>query len=286
MRKYLVHIIISVLFANIASAQLRKTPQNLPRYDFKKMHFGFTLGINSLDFKIQHNPEVMYQDSLYILQSNNQKGFNLGIVSNFRLGQYTDFRFIPALVFGERHLIYSFADSLNTIHPIKKKVESTILDFPLYIKYKSERYNNFRSYVLLGIKYSIDIASQKNIVEEDEVIIKLGREFLHLETNATNIFMIKDNKVYTPFPKSCLPGITRQIVIDICKNNKIHIEERNISVTEMYNADEVFTTGTMGELSRVDSIDRRCIENNGNLLQKLEILFRELTKTKGERLPF
>lgn len=106
------------------------------------------------------------------------------------------------------------------------------------------------------------------------------------ETNATNIFMIKDNKVYTPFPKACLPGITRQTVIDICKNNKIYIEERDISVTEMYNADEVFTTGTMGELSRVDSIDKRNIENKGELLQKLEFLFRELTQTKGERLPF
>ena len=98
--------------------------------------------------------------------------------------------------------------------------------------------------------------------------------------------MIKDNKVYTPFPKSCLPGITRQTVIDICKNNKIHIEERNISVTEMYNADEIFTTGTMGELTRVDSNDKRNIENKGELLHKLEFLFRELTKSKGERLPF
>ena len=106
------------------------------------------------------------------------------------------------------------------------------------------------------------------------------------ETNATNIFMIKNNKVYTPFPKACLPGITRQTVIDICKNNNIYIEERDISVTEMYNADEVFTTGTMGELSRVDSIDKRNIENKGELLQKLEFLFRELTQTKGERLPF
>ena len=174
MKKYLVHIIVCVLFANIASAQLRQTPKNLPKYDFKKMHFGFTLGINSLDFRIKHNPEVMYQDSLYVLHSNNQKGFNLGIVSNFRLGRYTDFRFVPALVFGERHLIYSFADSLNTIQSKKKKVESTLLDFPMYFKYKSERYNNFRSYVLIGIKYSIDIASQKNIVEEDEVIIKLN----------------------------------------------------------------------------------------------------------------
>ena len=106
------------------------------------------------------------------------------------------------------------------------------------------------------------------------------------ETNATNVFMIKNNKVFTPFPKACLPGITRQTVIDLCKDNSIYIEERDISVTEMYNADEVFTTGTMGELSRVDSIDKRKIENKGDVLKKLQTLFRELTQTKGEALPF
>ena len=174
MKKYFSLIIIKFIISNIAIAQLHPQPKNLPKYDFKKIHFGFTLGINSLDFKIKNNPKIIYQDSLYVLHSNNQKGFNLGIVSNFRLGKYTDFRFVPALVFGERHLIYSFADSINNIEVEKKKVESTLLDFPLYIKYKSQRYNNFRSYVLFGIKYSLDIASQKDIINEDEVIIKLN----------------------------------------------------------------------------------------------------------------
>ena len=174
MKKYLSLIIFKFVFTNIAIAQLHPQPKNLPRYDFKKMHFGFTLGINSLDFKIKNNPKIIYQDSLYVLHSNNQKGFNLGIVSNFRLGKYTDLRFVPALVFGERHLFYSFADSINNIEIEKKKVESTLLDFPIYVKYKSQRYNNFRSYVLFGIKYSLDIASQKDIINEDEVIIKLN----------------------------------------------------------------------------------------------------------------
>ena len=174
MKKYLFLIIFKFVITNIVIAQLHPQPKNLPRYDFKKMHFGFTLGINSLDFKIKNNPKIIYQDSLYVLHSNNQKGFNLGIVSNFRLGKYTDLRFVPALVFGERHLLYSFADSINNIEIEKKKVESTLLDFPIYIKYKSQRYNNFRSYVLFGIKYSLDIASQKDIINEDEVIIKLN----------------------------------------------------------------------------------------------------------------
>ena len=62
------------------------------------------------------------------------------------------------------------------------------------------------------------------------------------ETNATNIFMIKNNEVYTPFADACLPGITRGLIIQICKVNNIPIFEKNLSVTELYNADQVFTT--------------------------------------------
>ena len=106
------------------------------------------------------------------------------------------------------------------------------------------------------------------------------------ETNATNIFMIKNGLVITPFPKACLPGITRSLIIEICKNNNIPIVEQDISVTELYNADEVFTTGTMGELARVNEIDNRKIENKGGVLMQLQSLFRKLTEVEGEKLPF
>ncbi len=174
MKKIISYLILIFLCNQTVYAQLHPGQKNLSRYDNKKMHFGFTLGINSLDFNIQYNPDVIFQDSLYVLHSNNQKGFNLGIVSNFRLGDYTDFRFVPALVFGERHLVYSFSDSNNIITNEKKAIESTLLDFPFYLKYKSERYNNFRSYVLVGVKYSLDIASQKDITDEGNVVLKLN----------------------------------------------------------------------------------------------------------------
>ena len=106
------------------------------------------------------------------------------------------------------------------------------------------------------------------------------------ETNATNIFMIKNGKVYTPFPKACLPGITRGIIIDLCAKNNIQIIEKDISVTELYNADQVFTTGTMGELAKVIEIDKRSINDKGDLLLKLQVLFSELTKNEGVNLPF
>lgn len=81
------------------------------------------------------------------------------------------------------------------------------------------------------------------------------------ELNGTNIFMVKKNEVYTPFADACLHGITREVVIEICEQNKIPVHEKNISLTELYNADEVFCTGTMGEITPVTHIDGRRIEN-------------------------
>ena len=104
------------------------------------------------------------------------------------------------------------------------------------------------------------------------------------ETNATNIFMIKNGAVLTPFADACLPGITRGLIIKICRENKIPIFEKNISVTEFYNADQVFTTGTMGELAQVIEIDKRQINNTGRLLNTINSYFRVLTETTGEKI--
>ena len=104
------------------------------------------------------------------------------------------------------------------------------------------------------------------------------------ETNATNIFMIKNGTVFTPFADACLPGITRGLIIKICRENKIPIFEKNISVTEFYNADQVFTTGTMGELAQVIEIDKRQINNTGRLLNTINSYFKVLTETTGEKI--
>ncbi|MDZ7716407.1 MAG: aminotransferase class IV [Balneolaceae bacterium] len=108
------------------------------------------------------------------------------------------------------------------------------------------------------------------------------------EVNATNIFFVSDGKVFTPFADSCLPGITRGIVIDLCKEHGIPVAEKRLSMTEMYTADECFTTGTMGELVHVKEIDGRSIGTRGKgpVTEKLSNLHKELTEKTGEPLPF
>ena len=185
MKKIFRNIILFLIICSseVAFAQKFKKPQNLPRYDLQKLHFGFTIGINSLDFIMNKNLNYVGTDSLVNVYSNNQYGFNLGIVSNLRLGKFTDLRFIPTLVFGERILDYNF--KLNNINENvmteSKRIESTLLDFPFNLKYKSERYNNIRTFIITGVKYSLDIASQDKIDDEGEELVKLKKHDIMAE---------------------------------------------------------------------------------------------------------
>lgn len=103
------------------------------------------------------------------------------------------------------------------------------------------------------------------------------------ETNATHIFIVHNGVLITSKTGSCPEGITRQTVLDICKDNAIPYEVSDISLTAVYRADEVFCTGTMGELASVVELDGRRIGHGeiGTVTQHLSALFRELTATEG-----
>jgi branched-subunit amino acid aminotransferase/4-amino-4-deoxychorismate lyase len=91
--------------------------------------------------------------------------------------------------------------------------------------------------------------------------IMLDLEGYVSETNATNIFMVDNGILLTPHADHCLPGITRETVIVLAKELGIPCEVRRVSLSEFHAADEVFTTGTMGELTPVTNIDGRVIGN-------------------------
>lgn len=107
------------------------------------------------------------------------------------------------------------------------------------------------------------------------------------ETNATNIFFVNNGAIKTPFADSCLPGITRKNVINIAKANQIEIEEKRISIAEMYISDEVFVTGTMGEISPVLNIDGRIIGSGkkGEVTDRILALYRDKAKNEGVIIP-
>ncbi|MCB0567814.1 MAG: aminotransferase class IV [Phaeodactylibacter sp.] len=118
--------------------------------------------------------------------------------------------------------------------------------------------------------------------------ILLDKDGYVSEANGVNLFCIYKNTVFTPHADSCLPGITRALVLELCREQGIPTQEKNLSVTEFYIADEVFTTGTMGELTKVSEIDGRKIVNKSGVstLEKIQGYFKAQTETGGTLLPF
>jgi branched-chain amino acid aminotransferase len=128
---------------------------------------------------------------------------------------------------------------------------------------------------------------QANVAGKDAALMLDAYGFV-AELNGTNLFMVKNNTLFTPHADACLHGITRGLIIEIAKDNNIPVVERNLSLTEFYAADEVFCTGTMGELTPVIEIDGRMIENQGNsnLLSSLQELFTARIPEFSEPLSF
>lgn len=160
----------------------RLRPENLPKYDLAPYHFGFILGVNQMFFVVKTVKDFDKQDSIFTVVSEPEMGFNIGIVSNLRLADHWDLRFIPTLSFGERSMIFTRAINDTVFFDTQKKVESTYIDFPFEIKFKSKRLHNSRAYLLAGFKYSIDLASQAKKKEVDEEVrIKLKKNDYALE---------------------------------------------------------------------------------------------------------
>lgn len=126
---------------------------------------------------------------------------------------------------------------------------------------------------------------EANYCHADDAIMLDNLGFV-AETNACNIFMVKNGVLLTPAADACLTGITRQRVIDIAKELDIEVIERNISISEFYNADEVFTTGTMGELTPVFEIDGRIIENKegSDIRKQLYAAYKEKIEDEAEEV--
>ena len=126
---------------------------------------------------------------------------------------------------------------------------------------------------------------EANAAGADDAIMLDQQGFL-AETNATHVFMVVRGVVETSRLVACPEGITRETVLEICRAHAISHTERDISMTEVYRADEVFCTGTMGELAAVTKVDGRTIGDGavGPVTTRLSGLYQERTATEGHKL--
>ncbi|QDV90951.1 Branched-chain-amino-acid aminotransferase [Phycisphaerae bacterium RAS2] len=124
---------------------------------------------------------------------------------------------------------------------------------------------------------------EANAAGADDALMLDTRGFI-AETNATHVFIVERGVVRTSRLVACPEGITRAVVLGMCRRSGIPHAEADLSLTELYRADECFCTGTMGELAPVVKVDGRVIGGGraGEMTTRLSNCFRELTETEGE----
>lgn len=190
MKKTLLSLLL-VVAGFWALAQKQKV-NYLTTFDDKLFHFGFSIGINALDFNVvNYNPigenpdfvdpsngvgagEYIRSDVAEVIP-----GFTVGIISSMRLTKDLNLRFLPGLSFGERRLTYNTPvyDINNYDAGQYYSIKSTFLDFPVLIKYKARRINNDRPYIIFGTAYRQDIS---RTAKEDLVKLKSGGFYAEL----------------------------------------------------------------------------------------------------------
>ncbi len=151
--------------------------ENLPNFDLRRFHFGFLLSYNTADFYMKLKPNAPFADSLLVLDHVKQPGFNLGIVASLNMTENLSLRFLPTLAFEDRILKYSFRKANGKVANFQKPIESTYLEFPLLLKFRSDRINNFAVYLIGGGKFGIDMASKKDVDNalDEDIVVKLNK---------------------------------------------------------------------------------------------------------------
>lgn len=145
------------------SAQTGKGNHNFREFQSKAYYFGLTFGYNSSNFQIAYSKNAILNDSFRIVEGIRSSGLNVSMIANMKLGEYFDFRFLPGFSFVNHKLSYTAA---NSNAEQQRDIESVLVQVPFQVRFKSDPFHDMRVFVLGGIKYTYDVASNARIREE------------------------------------------------------------------------------------------------------------------------
>ncbi len=165
-------------------------------------------------------------------------------------------------------LVYDNDQGIKVISTSQRRNAPQFLDSKIH-------HNNLLNNIIAKI--------QANVAGKDAGLMLDERGFV-AELNGSNVFTVKNGKVYTPYAHACLPGITRNSVMEMCEKEGIPLKETDITLSQFYNADGVFATGTMGELTPIVEIDGRIISNGDTLQKKIIGLYKKEVRELCEKL--
>lgn len=142
---------------------------NLQNFDQKKIHFGYYIGVNNYNYKLNYLKNPNSNERINI---ENSFGFNVGLIGDLKLRKNLNLRFEPGLKTNKLNVLYPNGE--------EREIKSTYIQLPLLLKYSAKRYNNIRPYVLGGLSTSFNLSSNQDNPQD----------------NSSNVFRVKKNTFY------------------------------------------------------------------------------------------
>ncbi len=171
-----------LLAAGVSNAQQYKwARRNNPNYDERKWTYGFLIGLHTSSYQIKYadtmavkgTPQNPGLDSVHSIFPLWGGGFALGFIVNYRINEFLDLRLTPSVAFYEHSLQYNYTNGSR----LKLLVETTMVEFPVLLKYKSMRRGNVRMYVVGGVKPGIEASGRKEL---ENVIFSLKERTVNM----------------------------------------------------------------------------------------------------------
>ena len=167
MKKLIVIACLLISVTSVAQNMFGKNPyKNQQRFDQQRVHWGYFLGFNTYDYKINYNETYETKNNSQEIQVKTTTGFNVGMVGNLRLNEYLDLRFEPGLYYGKKTLYFPELGSENRFLN-KRDINSTYINFPLLLKFSALRTGNVRPYLVGGFSQSLNLGSNETSKDDN-----------------------------------------------------------------------------------------------------------------------
>ena len=169
MKRFSLFLSLFFLSTSIYSQRNNTKISNLQNFDQKKIHFGYYIGLNNYNYKLDYLNNPNSDERINI---ENSFGFSVGLIGDLKLRKNLNLRFEPGLK----------TNKLNVLYPTneEREIKSTYIQLPLLLKYSAKRYNNIRPYVLGGLSTSFNLSSNQDNPQD----------------NSSNVFRVKTNTFY------------------------------------------------------------------------------------------
>ena len=173
MKRTITYILL-LLLPLFAVAQERKV-QNKPYIDFRRLHYGFFIGVHAQDMEFANNGFVTENgETWYADIANYNPGFSVGVLADLRLNTYMSLRAIPTMHFGQNTVRFREQNSGETS---KQSLKTTYIAVPVHVKFAAERFNNYRPYVTAGVSpmWNLTVKKQQQLLlKKFDFMIELG----------------------------------------------------------------------------------------------------------------